>query len=58
MKKERRKAQNISKMLQDIERAEQILLVKRNKGLARNLKRYLKCKQRILTAELNEQQEN
>ena len=48
-----RKARKLNKMLADIEKAEQILLVKRNKGLARNLKRYLKCKQNLIELDIN-----
>jgi len=45
MKKQ--KAIELSKLLEETEKAEQVLLIKRNRGLYSNLKNYIKYKQKI-----------
>lgn len=45
-------AKKLNKLLNKTEKAEKILLVKRNKNLAHNLKTYIKCKQKIADYEI------
>jgi len=56
MKKQ--KAIELSKLLEQTEKAEQVLLIKRNKGLYRNLKNYIKYKQKIAEYSSKENNKN
>ena len=47
-------AKKLNKLLLKAENAEKILLVKRNKNLAKNLKRLLKCKQKIANYQIDD----
>lgn len=47
-------AKKLNKLLNKEKRAEQILLIERNKNLARNLKNLIKCKQKIANYEIDD----
>ena len=49
----KRDAKKISNLLNKAERAEEILLIKRSKGISKNLKRLIKLKQKIAEYEQN-----
>lgn len=49
----KRNAKKLEKLLRKTEKAEQTLLIKRNKNLARNLSIYIKCKQKIAEYDIN-----
>ncbi len=49
----KRNAKRLEKLLSKAEKAEQTLLVKRNKNLSRNLRLYIKCKQKIAEYDIN-----